>query len=98
MGYLKQSTPFLCLRPKGYCRRAAPRVRAEPDRRELYDPLDLGTQADQVLDEQRIAPVDVEHVVDLGVAVGDQTGQHQAGAGPDIRGPHRRTGQLTEGP
>ena len=36
--------------------------------------LDLGAEAGQVLHEQGISAVDVEHVVDFGVSVRDQAG------------------------
>src|SRR6476619_2638152 len=64
----------------------------------LCDSLDLRAQAAQILDEQRVAAIDVEHIVDLGVTVGDQAGQDQPGAGADVRGPHRRAGQLRDSP
>ena len=51
--------------------------------------LDLGSETRKVLHEQRIATIDVEDVVDLGVAVGDKSRQHQSGAGPDVRTPNR---------
>jgi hypothetical protein len=38
----------------------------------LDHPLYFCTQTDQVLDEQRVAAIDVENVVNLGVAIGDQ--------------------------
>ncbi len=44
--------------------------------RTLRDALDLGAQTDKVLHEPRITAVDVEDVVNLGVAVGNQPGQH----------------------
>jgi hypothetical protein len=40
----------------------------------LDDSLYFGAQTDEVLDEQRVAAIDVEHVVNLGFAVGDQPG------------------------
>jgi len=46
--------------------------------------LDLGTQTLEYLNEQRVAAIDVENIVDLGLPIGDEAGQHQAGAGPDI--------------
>src|ERR1700712_340792 len=49
----------------------------------LLYPLDLSSQNPQVLNEQRVAAVDVEYVVDLGVSVGDKAREHQAGACPD---------------
>ncbi len=42
----------------------------------LRGALDLGAQADKVLHEPRITAVDVEDVVNLGVTVGNQPGQH----------------------
>jgi hypothetical protein len=50
----------------------------------LDDPLYFRAQTDQVLDEQWVAAVDMEHVVYLGVTVGDQACQHQPRTGPDI--------------
>ena len=44
----------------------------------------LSAQADQVLDEQRIPAVDVEHVVYLGITVGNEAGQHQPRPCPDV--------------
>ena len=64
----------------------------------LFYPLDLGSQNGQVLHEQRVAAIDVEDVVDLSVPVGDQPREHQAGAGPDVRAPHRRAGKLRQTP
>ena len=52
---------------------------------DLLYPLDLSAETGQVLHEKRITPVDVKDVVYFGVTVGDQAGQHQAGARPDVR-------------
>src|ERR1700685_2686952 len=57
-------------------------------RTDLLYALYLCAQTGQVFHEQRVAPVDVKHVVHLGVTVGHQAGQHQYGAGPDVRRPH----------
>ena len=46
--------------------------------------LDLSAQTLEYLDEQRVAAIDVENIVDLCLAIGDEAGQHQSGAGPDI--------------
>jgi hypothetical protein len=46
--------------------------------------LNLRAQTHQVLHKERISPVDVEYVVDLGVAVRDQPREHQARAGADV--------------
>jgi hypothetical protein len=51
----------------------------------LFYALNLRSETDQIFYEQRIAAVDVEDVVHLGVTVGDQSGQHQTGASPDVR-------------
>ena len=51
----------------------------------LGDPLDLRSEAHQVLYEQGVSAIDVEHVMDFGVAVGDQAGKDQPGAGADVR-------------
>src|SRR5882762_7169139 len=64
----------------------------------LDDALYFSAQADEVLDEQWVAAIDVEHVVHLGVTVGDQAREHQARAGPDVGRPHRRAGQLRDPP
>jgi hypothetical protein len=56
--------------------------------------LDFGAETLQVLDEHRVAAVNMEDVVDLGIPVGDQPRQHQAGSRADVRRPHRRAGQL----
>ena len=51
----------------------------------LFYALNLCSETDQIFDEQRIATVDVKDIVHLGVTVGDQSGQHQPGASPDVR-------------
>ncbi len=56
----------------------------------LYS-LYFGAETGQVLYEQRVAAIDVKNVVDLGVTVRDQSGQHQSRAGADVRRPHGRT-------
>jgi hypothetical protein len=53
------------------------------------DPDYLCAQTRQVLDEERVAPIDVKNVVDLGFSVCDEAGKNQPGAGPNVRGPHR---------
>src|SRR5581483_7513112 len=50
----------------------------------LLYPLDFCAETGQVLHEQRVAPIDVKDVVDLGVAVGDQARKYQSGARPDV--------------
>ena len=52
---------------------------------QLLYALDLRSETDQIFHEQRIAAVDVKDIVHLGVTVSDQPGQHQTGAGPDVR-------------
>ncbi len=60
------------------------RVRRDQCLESLVYAINLSAQTLKDLDEQRVAAVDVKHVVDLGLPVGDKAGQHQSGAGPDV--------------
>ena len=71
------------LGPEYAFRHACPKLGSAEGR--LGHPLDLGAQADQVLHKERVAAVDMEHVVDLGVSVGDQPREHQPGTCADVR-------------
>ena len=72
-------------------RRHVPRLRAELSR--AAGSARPGAQAAQLLDEVGVAAVDVVHVLHLGDAVGDQPGQHEPGAGPDVGGHDRGAGE-----
>ena len=61
-----------------------PETGATVGSRPLLYALDLSTQSLEDLDEQRVAAIDVENVVDLGLPVGYKAGQHQSSAGADI--------------
>src|ERR1700752_409484 len=62
----------------------------------LDDPLYFRAETDQVLDEQRVAAIDVEHVMHLSVTVGDQASEHESRTCPDVGRPHRRARQLRD--
>ena len=47
---------------------------------------DVGAERAQLLDEARVAAVDVVDVADVGDALRDQPGEHQPGAGADVGG------------
>src|SRR5277367_3198536 len=60
----------------------------------LVHPFDARPHARQLFLDLLIAPVDVIHAVDDGLAASDQSRQHQRRAGPQIGRQHLRSGEL----